>query len=344
MIIKRTYLLIVTVILCSSCGSKKHRTDNTESAIPVVTEKAGVAVSNHVIPISGNIEGSKTVHLGFMVSGKVNYIAVNEGQPVTQGQLLSSLDPQNYSIAKEIADVNVSKVQDEYNRLKIMHDRQSISESDFTKVVLGLQEAKAQQKLQAKNLSDTKLYASISGVLLKKNTEIGEIVSTGAQLFTVADIRTVKVNAYIPESELSNVKLGQEATVLVGAVGRTFTGKVSEIGASADAASRAFTVNITLDNPQLLIRPGMIAEVKIVSGHNTELLAIPVESILHDQDNQSFVYVVDPSKNRAFKRKISVGQLTGNLVAITSGINAGELVVTGGQQKLNDGSPVTISK
>lgn len=341
---KCTYLLLGAMVIYSSCGSKKNSREATETAIPVITQGVSRIPAGRETSISGNIEGSQTVRLGFMVGGKINYIAANEGQPVKQGQLLSSLDPQNYSIAKEIADVNVGKVQDEFNRLKIMYDRKSISESDFAKVSLGLQEAKAHQKLQAKNLSDTKLYSPISGVLLKKNAEVGEITGVGTPLFVVSDISTVKVNAYIPESELSNIKLGQEATVVVSALNETLTGKVTEVGAAADPASRAFMVKISLSNPGLRVRPGMIAEIKIASGNSREILALPAEAVLHDLDNQSYVYVVDQSKNRAFKRRISVGQLSGNQVEITSGLRTGELVVTGGQQKLNDGSSVTITK
>jgi RND family efflux transporter MFP subunit len=331
-------------LFTSSCHTGGKPSAPADTAIPVVIQSAQTAATRHTINISGNIEGSKTVHLGFMVAGKINFIAADEGQSVSNGQLLASLDPQNYAIAKEIADASTNQAQDEYNRLKIMYDRKSISESDFSKITNTLAQARAQQKLQAKNLSDTRLYSPISGVLLKKSAEAGEITSAGMPLFTVSDIRTVKVNAYIPESELNNVKLGQEASVLVAAVNDTFHGKVTEVGAAADAAARAFTVKITLDNPRLLIRPGMIAEIRLAAGSESNILAIPVEAVLHDIDGQPYVYVVDPQRQQAFKRKISIGQLNGSLMEITAGLNTDEKIVTGGQQKLNDGAVVSFSK
>ncbi|WP_332367629.1 efflux RND transporter periplasmic adaptor subunit [Spirosoma telluris] len=138
----------------------------------------------------------------------MNFIAADEGQTIRKGQLLASLDPTNYGIAKELADVQVGQVSDEYNRLKLMHDRNSLSDADFAKVNFSLQQAKVQQKLQTKNLSDTKLYAPISGVMLKKMAEVGEITGVGTPLFVVSDISKVNVNAYIPESELHTVRLG----------------------------------------------------------------------------------------------------------------------------------------
>ncbi|RZJ25358.1 MAG: hypothetical protein EOO48_13725 [Flavobacterium sp.] len=88
----------------------------------------------------------------------------------------------------------------------------------------------------------------------------------------------------------------------------------------------------------------MIAEVKISSSQLKNRLALPAEAVLHDLDNQSYVYVVDTDQNKAFKRKVSVGQLINNQIEITSGLAENETVVTGGQQKLNDGSLISIAK
>lgn len=154
------------------------------------------------ISLSGNIEGFKTVRLGFLVAGKIDQIAFNEGDKVPKGHMIASLDPSSYNIAKEMADIQVNQVQDEYNRLKIMHDNNSLSESDFSKITFGLQQAKAQQKLHTKNLADTRLYSPIEGILLKKLAETGEITGVGLPLFVISDIRKIKVSAFIPENEL----------------------------------------------------------------------------------------------------------------------------------------------
>jgi RND family efflux transporter MFP subunit len=279
-----------------------------------------------------------------MVAGKIDFIAANEGQVVAKGELLSSLDPTNYGIAKELADIQVNQVQDEYDRLKLMHDNKSLSESDFAKITYGLQQARAQQKLHTKNLADTKLYSPIAGVMLKKLCEVGEITGVGMPLFVVSDIRKVKVSAFIPENELHNIKIGQEARVLVSSLSETFVGHIIEVGSAADAASRAFSVKIEVENPKMLIRPGMIAEAKIVTGQEKELIVIPVEAVLHDFNNQSFVFVVDDSANKAFKRNISLGQAVNDQIEVISGLKETDIIISGGQQKLVDGSPLIITK
>lgn len=339
------YAAVFAALALGSCArEQKNETDLPGNAIAVATSTVENREADREISISGNIEGETTVRLGFMVAGKINYIAAGEGQKINKGQLLASLEPTNYAIGKEIADVQVGQVRDEYDRLKIMHERKSISESDFSKISHGLDQAVAQQKLQAKNLLDTKLYAPIGGVLLKKNAEVGEITGVGTPLFVVSDISTVKANAYIPESELQNIKIGQEASVLVSSLDETFKGKIIEVGSAADPSSRAFTVKIKIANPKLLIRPGMIAEVKINSGRKGTFLAVPTEAVLRNLNNQNIVYVVDKGKNKAFERKVSLGRLTDNYIEIVAGLTAGESIVTAGQNKLTDGADITENK
>jgi RND family efflux transporter MFP subunit len=334
----------LTILLLAGCTGKKSNPVTNETAIPVLTTKASRIRSGTEISLSGNIEGSKTVRLGFLVAGKIDFIAANEGHLVAKGELLSSLDPTNYGIAKELADIQVNQVQDEYDRLKLMHDNKSLSESDFAKISYGLQQAKVQQKLHTKNLADTKLYSPISGILLKKLCEVGEITGVGIPLFVVSDIRKVKVSAFIPENELHNIKLGQDARVIVSSLNDTFNGRIIEVGSAADAASRAFSVKIEVENPKLFMRPGMIAEVTIVTGQDNELMVIPVETVLHDFNNQSFVYVVDESTGKAFKRSVSLGKVMDDKIEVISGLKETDLIVSGGQQKLVDGSPVIITK
>jgi RND family efflux transporter MFP subunit len=277
-----------------------------------------------------------------MVAGKVNYIAAEEGQSVEQGQLLASLDPESYATAKDIADANLDQTQDEYNRLSQMHEHKSISESDFSKITNALKAAKAQQRLQAKNLSDTKLFSPINGVLLKKGVEVGEIIGVGLPLLVVSDIQTVKVNASVPESDLHSLHTGNEANVYISSLDSDFTGKITEIGSLAEATTRSFSVKIELKNPKRLIRPGMVAEVRIKTGEKSQNTTVPAEAILRDIDNSSYVFVADTIKNQAFKRKISLGNILGNNIEVISGLMPGESIVVGGQQKLSNGSSINL--
>jgi len=329
----------------AGCKNKDaHLSENTDSAIAVTTEEIHPDAIAGEVSVSGNTEGNTMARLGFMVGGKINYISNNEGENISKGQLLASLDPTNYSIAKRLANVQVNTISDEFNRFKILHDRGSVSESDFSKIGFSLQQAELQQKLQQKNLSDTRLYSPISGVLLKRQAEVGEVISVGMPLFIVSDIKKVKVLAYVPEGELHEVMIGQTANINIPSLNKKFTGKVTEVGSAADVTSRAFTIKIEIDNPELIIRPGMIAEARISTNSKRQVILLPADCIQQDLANQSFVFVVDKAQNKVFKRRVSLGNMTNNKIEIVSGLKDDEVVVTSGQRKLSDGSLISIIK
>jgi RND family efflux transporter MFP subunit len=338
------FIVLLTLLVPLGCDGGKA-SGGAVSAPCVVDAKKVVKIGlNHEVLASGNVEGRKTVKLGFLVPGRINYIAAAEGEMIEAGQLLASLDPESYRLAKEMADANLDQVQDEYQRLSIMHERKSLSDSDFSKVTNALKAARAQQKLQTKNLADTKLYSPISGVLLKKGVEVGEIIGSGLQIFAVSDIGVVHVNASVPETEVHQIKIGSDAFVTLSSLDKTFSGKVVEVGSLAEPTTRSFSVKIELKNPKRIIRPGMTAEVKIPTGRSAEVIAIPPEAVLRDVDNSSYVFVVDWTKSQAFKRKIALGRMMQSSVEVTSGLAAGEWVVIGGQHKLNDGSAIELKK
>lgn len=335
-------LFLLATMIMNGCNAGNPANKKEAAPITVISQKVEKISIDREITASGNIEGNKTAHLGFLVAGRINYIAGNEGSTIGAAQLLASLDPESYRIAKEMADANLAQVQDEFNRLSIMHDRKSLSEGDYTKISNALKVAQAQQRLQKKNLLDTKLYAPFKGVLLKKGAEVGEIIGTGIPLFVISDINPVKVNASVPETDLQQVKIGREARVYISSIDATLTGRVVEVGSVSEPTTRSFNVKILLKNPELKIRPGMTAEVKITSGNKMEIVAVPGEAVLREPDNSAYVFVIDEKKSQVFKRKVSLGQIAGNKIEITSGITPGEIIVVGGQHKLNDGSTITL--
>lgn len=276
------------------------------------------------------------------MAGQINHISFQEGDFVKQNQLIASLDPTSYEYAKRLADLQLESVQDEYNRLNQMHQTHSISEGDYTKIKVGLEQAKVQQKIHSKNLTDTKLHSPINGVLIKKLTEIGEVVGVGLPQFVVSDIETVKVSAFLPEDELKSVKIGQKAEVYVPALDSTYSGEVVEISSVADVQSRSFEIKIKVNNTDFQLRPGMIAEVNLNTNTQKEALVIPTSAVLKDLTGATYVYVYDTEKQKAFKRMVELGELIQTNVEVVSGLSNTDQIVIAGQNRLTDGASVTL--
>lgn len=340
---KKVYqVLFLTALGLVSCKNNNTNEQREADVFVVETQKIEAVSTSKQLNVSGNIEGNKTVRSGFLVAGKINYIAAQEGETINKGKLLASLDPESYEIALEMADANLSQMQDDYNRIKELYDRNSVTESDFVKITNGLRAAKAQRRLHAKNLEDTKLYSPIKGVMLKRGVEEGEIIDKGLPVFGVSDIYKVKVVAAVPEMELRFVKSGKKANVYVPSLDSTFVGNIIEIGTLAEPTTRTFNVKIELSNSDLLIRPGMTAEINIPTDEVKNQIILPANAVLHDVNNASYVYIVDRTKGKAFKRTVSLGKITGNDIQVVSGLNLNEVVVVNGQHKLSNGALIKI--
>ncbi len=336
-----TTLLLSLLTLLVACNKP---TAQEETPIPVITQQAKESTFENSINISGNVMGQQTVQLAFMVPGQVNQVTLEEGQSIQKGKLLASLDPTSYQLARNIAKAKYDEIEDEYNRLSAMHTSGSLSESDFVKISSGLEQAKANYLLQEKNLKDTRLHAPISGVLLKRGAEPGEIIGQGTRIFGLSDIDTVQVNASVPEGELNSIHLGDTCVVEIPSLGQSWKGSITQIGAAAEPTTRTFNIKIDLPNSDLKLRPGMVAEVKIPEATTSSKIAIPASAILTNMDNTHYVYVADKEKKKAYKRKVTIGAIQQNNISILSGLNPNEWIVTGGQENLQDGSSINISK
>lgn len=337
--------LVPLILFLAACSSKEKGNEYGEDkSKSVKTEIVSSAPISDSVTYSGNVEGTTTVKLGFMVPGKINQIARKVGQFVSKGQLIATLETTNYALNKQLADVQLKETADEYQRLKLLHSRGSLSESDFSKMGFTLEKAQVQQQLEVKNLKDTRLYTPIDGILLSRQAEPGEIIAAGTPLFEIADIRRVSVLAFIPEGELSGLRIGQNASINIASLSKVFKGKITELGAIADAASRAFTIKIMVENNSLQIRPGMIATATIPIKALKTSIRLPAECIINDLGNQSYVYVVDKPSQKAFKRKVSLGKMMLNNIEILSGLSVGETVIVSGQTKLSDGALIRIEK
>nr|WP_315141988.1 efflux RND transporter periplasmic adaptor subunit [uncultured Flavobacterium sp.] len=337
-------LMLILILSFASCGDKSKSNSIDSKKIQIVsTEKIVATNSIKRIKLSGNIVGQTTVNLSFMVSGKVDKVFTTEGQSIKKGALLASLDATSYIIARNIANIQVKKATDEYQRLKLMHEKNSLSDSDLKKVEFAVEEAKNNFLMQNKNVIDTRIVSPINGILLTKQCEKGEIIETGRPVLVASDIAKVKVIAYLPESLLGQIQIGQLADVDVAATCKEFKGKVIEIAGVADQATRTFVIKIEVNNPQGIIRPGMIAEVSLAKKAMEPAITVPTSAILNSNDNQAYIFVIDRQKNKAFKRDVTIGTLQDKRIEILSGLSSNEEIVVKGHQKLVDGTSISIN-
>lgn len=190
-------------------------------------------------------------------------------------------------------------------------------------------------------LEDTELRAPFDGILLERKVDVGTLVSAGTPVFTVADLRQVKGRFNVPDSALGDFRLGQDLEVTVDAFpDQSFRGCVISIAVSADPTVRSFQVELSITNPGLKLRAGMIASVLASASQSDRRVEVPTDALVHDPIRDRYlVYSIEHREGAMFAREIEVkpGPLAGSSVLILEGLNPGQRIVGSGANLLRTG-------
>ena len=199
------------------------------------------------------------------------------------------------------------------------------------------------------SLGDTNLIAPMPGVIVEKNVEPGSLVAAGTSAFTLDDTRVVKVNFGVPDSMLANLKLGAAVPVQLEALpGRTLTGRITEIAASANRDSRVFNIEVTLPNRDHSLKVGMIAGMRIDQANPQNVPVVPLTALMTAESgsNNYSVFTVKELDGKQFAqlKSVRIGQTFGQLVANDEGIMPGERIIVTRTNQLSDGSPIRVNE
>jgi membrane fusion protein, multidrug efflux system len=288
--------------------------------------------------LSGEVEARRSVSVGFRVGGLVTQVAVQEGEAVRDGQQLAALDPEDYRLQLELAQAAAARVTDQFERAREIHAQGRLTPADYTAAETGAREARAHEQIAQRALTNTRLVAPFTGIVAHRGVQPGEQVGPGMPVFTIVDLDPVRVRVGVPEREIGRVRMGLPARVAIPSLrGWSGEGVIDRIGVVPDPVSRTYPVRIAIPNPGAVLRPGMIADVRIEEDARVTALTLPGEAIVRDASGVMVVYVYFPDEARVFSRRVEVGSVRGREVEILGGVGAEDLVVVGGQHRVRDG-------
>ena len=275
-------------------------------------------------------------------SGTILKIMVKEGDQVRKGQTLAYLKKDQANVSYQNANANYENALENYERYQRAYKTGGVTQEQLEQMKLQLDNAKSSLENANLDIEDTRIKASINGVINKKFVETGAVVNTGTSLFEIVDITTLKLRVSVPELQISNIRAGQEAQIQLNVYpDTTFTGSVSFVAAKADG-SLNFPVEITLQNSQVHpIKAGMYAT-SIFNFSSEEIHPIRVISrnAFTEGLGESDVFVV--KNNQVHLQKVRTGRNLNNQVEILDGLQVGDVVVTSGQINLEDQSAIQI--
>ncbi|HKQ54068.1 MAG TPA: efflux RND transporter periplasmic adaptor subunit [Pyrinomonadaceae bacterium] len=255
----------------------------------------------------------------------------------------------DFDAAKAQYDATAARLKASKGQLEQAQAKVATAASQIGAAEARIKSAQAQTAQAVIPLQDTQLRAPISGVLIERKVELGALVAGGTPGFVLADLNTVKAVFGVPDLALQSMRLGATLNLTTdGVPGTEFSGHISRISPSADQSSRVFEVEVTIPNPQGLLKPGMIASLAVNEGGAvpTEVPVVPLTAVTRSKENPNayVVFVVEEQNGQqvARRRQVELGETFGNAIAVTSGMKAGELVVTTGATHITDGEAVQV--
>lgn len=322
------------------CGKKVNEGADTQSAVLVKEMTVGAeAHGGNDFDYSGTVEEETGTALSFSVNGTIQQLNVKVGDRVRKGQLVAAIDPTSVRNSYEISHANRQQAEDVYKRYKQLYDKGSLPEIRWVEVQSKLQEAVSAENIARKNLHDCKLLAPYDGVIAEKTAEVGQNVAPGTPIARLVTTHILNVKVAVPESEVANVALHQEALVRVKALGgRAFKGRVVEKSVVADPISRSYTIKIRLEETGKDLLPGMVSEVRLMAESLSQAIVIPAQVIQLGDDGSNFVWLDEGGK--AVRRAIVCGTYQSDGVVVTNGLKHGDRLIVEGQQKVCNGTRV----
>jgi len=338
---KKGILGLLTLLMICSCSEKKE--SKVKAPTRVKTEVVGEATINTQQQYVGIVEEHEGTAVSFTGMGVVKRMLVNEGQAVSRGQLIAEMDDTQARNLLNGAEAAMTQANDALERFKMLHDNGSLPEVQWVEIQSKVAQAKSQLEVAKKNLADCRLTAPVSGIIGKKLVGAGETVLPSQAVVTILDISSVKVKVAIPEAEVSGITATTPSTINVEAAQKQVTGGRIEKNVQADALTHTYEIRINVQNADRKLLPGMVASVSLtpgpsLRGEGSDYL-VPVTAVQKAADGSLFVWTV-AADSTAHRSTVSIGETQGNCIAISSGIENGQLVVTEGYQKLSEGTKV----
>lgn len=374
-------LLAASMALCAGCGSQSDDTaedDQTPSGTAVeVTEVTQGAMSTEY-SVNGKVAADNEVQVFPMLAGQVLTLSVSEGDKVSKGQTLLSVDTstvtstmsslrESYNATKtatdkaiENAQISVQQAQLAVENTEALLEAGAAAEQDLTKAKQGLEQAqagvaqaRAQQaaslaQIQAsmdqinKQASLGTVTAPCAGTVTTVNVVQGGMASSAQPAVVIAEDSRVKIKASVSEDVFAGLHVGDSAGVQISVLSdEVKTAKILSLPAAANQQTNLYDVSVSVpDGSDPAI--GSFATVIFYTDRRENTLSVPTECVLTGNDNERYLFTVDESGTTAKRVTVETGLVGKTQTEITSGLTAGDRVVTKGQSYLSDGSAVRV--
>ncbi len=298
----------------------------------------------------GTVSAVQGVTVSADLPGVVDRIAFESGRTVQQGDVLVQLDTRQEQAQLAAAEAQLELARLNYERMKGLVDQDAVSRAEYDNAAAGHKQAEARLREIRATIARKTIRAPFGGVLGIRQVNLGQYLTAGEAIVPLQSLNPIYVNFGIPQQQAGLVRRGSLVRVTAGdAGGREFSGRVTAVNSIVDEATRNVQVQATLDNAGTVLRPGMFVQARLNQGAAEAVVALPASAINYAPYGDSVFVVTDlkDANGRTYRgvrqQVVKLGTARGDQIAVITGINPGEEIVTSGVFKLRNGAPVNVN-
>ena len=345
--------LVAACLALSGCrhGARVSTEIRAEPAVKVKSEAVRVASVPTSLRLTGTLKGDREVDLAANAAGRVVRAEVERGQAVKAGYAIAALDVRAASLgaAEARAQAESARAEAEHatvdcGRFEMLHQRQAISDAEYElrmtqcrTIPLSFEAATARAQLAAQNVGDGIVRAPFDGVVTERYVQVGQYLRQDSRVVSLASVDPLRLELAVPEASVAKVHVGAAASFAVAAYpGRRFSGTIRYVSGAIRSTTRDLVVEALVPNADGTLKPGMFADVELVTGERS-LPSVPRDAIaLRDGEPHAF-FVVD---GRLEERVLALGPEVGDRISVERGARDGERIALGELARLTNGVPV----
>ena len=330
-------MLRVIFLLLLSISSVKA--EETPQAVIITTVKDSRLTPS--ITGIGTFTAYNDVVLKAEAIGRIETIYFKEGDRAKPNQKLFTLHNKEQQAKVKKAEASLKLSKNMLNRKEILFKKKFISPQDLEQTEAQVQADEADLALAKEELEKTEVYAPFDGVLSNRKLSKGAYVIEGDELVRIQDLTPIRLTFQVPQKEIPSIKVGDKVNATTDVYpDKTFEGQVEAIEPSVNEETRSVMVYTTFENKEELLIPGLYGRAQLSSSSRKSASSIVPEQALVIRQDGSYVYKKEGDK--AVLTKVTLGLRTSDQAEVLSGLKTGDQVVLEGQNKLHDGSLITV--
>lgn len=299
---------------------------------------------NHFLELQGNVATKQNLVLTPEMSGILTKVLVKEGQNVSKGQLLATIDDGGMSQQRAQLAIQVDLAKTTFERQKRLWDQKIGSEMQYLQSKSNYESQLAALNQINKQLAKTRIIAPFSGVIDDVITEAGNVVAPGqSPIVRIVNLSDMYIEVDVPERYLANVTKDAKVDVNFPVLNASISTKVRQTGSFINPANRTFKVEIGLPDSKLDIKPNLTAKLKINDYTNKSALLIPQSIISENASGEQYIYLLKDKKDDKATAKqviITTGKTQGDVIEVLSGVKDNDEIILEGARSVKDGQTV----